>query len=91
MKFPNETRRAFIAALLGFHYYTDDWRKWLYESIGRWSSHYSFRRGSRDEELEKKLARIIDVEVYLRKNGDNNSFVCRARIMTFDAPSKPLD
>ena len=57
--------------------------------IGGWFSHNGFQRTNRDEELEEKLARIIYVKVTLR-NADGG-IECRERIMTFDAPSKPLD
>ena len=89
----NETRRAFIADIVGA---TPDLierqegavRLGLHLLIGQWFSHHGFQRGSPDEELAEKLARIIFVSAKLI--GDGSSIECRERIMTFNAPSKPL-
>ena len=87
----NETRRAFIGALSRLYVMSNEQaaRKELHGVINRWFSHTGFQNLNHDEELAEKLARIIFVVVSLR--GDDYSGIeCRARIMTFNAPSEPL-
>ena len=62
-------------------------------TIDRWFSHLGFARADRDEGLAEKLARIIFVEVFLNSDDhidDISRITCKERIMTFDAPSRPL-
>ncbi len=89
----NRTRRAFIADIAG----ASDWhleregdlvRSILHTTIHQWFSHEGFVRLERDENLAEELTRIMFVGVRLR--GSASSIECRARIMEFDAPSKPI-
>ena len=61
----------------------------LYKSVSHWFTHRGFSNTSRDEDIGKKLARMIYVRVVLlNKEG---SIQCRDRITSLDAPSKPLN
>ena len=57
--------------------------------VSGWFSHRGFVKVERDDDLGKKLARIIFVEVVLWPfTGDG--IECRDRIISLDAPSRPL-
>ena len=60
----------------------------LHSRISGWFSHKGFKKGSRDEKLAEKLARIIFVRVNLISG--SRGVTCRDRIMTFTAPSQPM-
>ena len=59
------------------------------EMISYWFSHTGFTRNSRDKDLAEKLSRIIFVEVNMWGSVEKG-LSCRDRILTLDAPSKPL-
>ena len=85
----NDTRRSFLAALLGAYdlYSEKKAGELAHQAIGWWFSHKGFERKSRDEKLEEKLARIVFVAV--RLGAPDGGITCRDRITMFDAPSKP--
>ena len=85
----NETRRSFLAALLGAYgmYSEKKAGELAHQAIGWWFHHKGFERKSRDEKLEEKLARIVFVAVRLYV--PDGGITCRDRITTSDAPSKP--
>ena len=85
----NDTRRSFLAALLGAYdlYSEEKAGELAHQAIGWWFAHRGFQSNSRDEKLEAKLARIVFVAVRLQAR--DGGITCRDRITTFDAPSKP--
>ncbi len=85
----NDTRRAFLAKLLGAYdlYSEEKAGELAHKAIGWWFAHWGFQSNSRDEELEEKLARIVFVVVRLQAL--DGRITCRDRITVFDAPSKP--
>jgi len=93
----NNARNMFLATLSGTYDMTDKEgiQASLHAKIDHWFSHSGFASLSRDEQLAEKLARIIFVSVRLWPPAEGGGYVsmneCRARIMEFDAPSKPLD
>ena len=93
----NHARRMFLAILSGYYDMTNEEsvRDALHAAINRWFSHSGFARLSRDEQLAEKLARIIFVSVRMWAPTGDGAFSaiheCGARIMEFNAPSKPLD
>ena len=86
----NQTRRSFISKLAGYSIKqnAERVRKEIPELVSRWFSHIGFESKSRDKKLGEKMARIIFVGVFL--NGKQKSIMCKERIRSFDAPSKPL-
>ena len=88
----NETRRSFLAALLGAYgmYSEKKAGELAHQAIGWWFASQRLRaQESRDEKLEEKLARIVFVAVTAATSHDGG-ITCRDRITTFHAPSKPL-
>ena len=86
----NKTRHSFIGALTGLLTKPEEGMLQVLMPIliSGWFSHIGFQEKTRDEKLGEKMARIIFVRVILR--GNNGSVTCRERVMTLDAPSKPL-
>lgn len=65
------------------------WTDAATEIIADWFSHAGFQNTDRDKVLGAKMARIIFVQVGI--SADFGSGIqCRDRIMSLDAPSKPL-
>ena len=96
----NQLRRSFIVALSGrplgrlpFKVIDPELQDLkLLHMIDGWFSHYGYRNKDRDEMLAEKLSRIIFVRVDVLDDKDPyKNITCRERIMTFDAPSQPLD
>ena len=88
----NDTRREVIGALSWAGMWDEEFtREEMHRRIGEWFSHYGFQEGDRDEQLPEKLARIIFVAVTMFGKNDSDGITCRDRIMTFDAPSKPIE
>ena len=58
------------------------------QTIEEWFSHYGYRNKQREEKLAEKLTRILFVRVNLRSK--DGTVTCRDRILSSDAPSKPL-
>ena len=87
----NELRRYFIGHVAaGAHFMHDEEqsRARVQHTIDEWFSHYGYRDKQRDEELAEKITRILFVRVNLWSKG--GTVTCRDRILSSDAPSKPL-
>ena len=87
----NELRRYFIGHVAaGAHSMLDEEqsRARVQHTIDEWFSHYGYRDKQPDEKLAEKLARIVFVRVNLW--GKGGTVTCRDRILSSDAPSKPL-
>ncbi len=65
-----------------------DYSEFATIAVGSWFSHNGFESGNRPEDLGKKLARIVWVEVNYTDVGEG-SISCKARITEWDAPSLP--
>ena len=87
----NEVRKKFIAdiAILVPNAGASKLREILIDTISSWFSHEGFKRGTRDEKLGEKMAKIIFVAIYLA--GEAGTISCRDRILTFEAPSMPSE
>ena len=85
----NEVRRDFIRYFADFYSLEneDTARSSLHNNIASWFSHEGWERKVRDEELGKKMSRIIFAKVSLRSK--DGIVACRDRITVFNAPSKP--
>lgn len=86
----NLVRDTFIVSLNGRSSRKEDDEAEIqsrYETISSWFSHVDFQRMDRDEDLGEKMARMIFVSVLL--TGSEGSILCRDRITSFDAPSRP--
>ena len=87
----NELRGSFLDGL-GLYprsFGEDDWREGILSRIRQWFSHEGFQNKSRDENLAEKMSTIIFVQVKMSKGG-GAGISCRDRILTLDAPSKPV-
>jgi len=89
----NRLRRDFLFRITQTRpsYDEEQHKVFVHSQIDAWFSHSGFQRKSCDEELAEKMARIIFVGVRLWPDSVNSKGIeCRARILTLDAPSKPL-
>ena len=86
----NDVRQRVISRITGFPKGITGIKDFdISDVIHNWFSHAGYRSGDRDDELGKKMSRIIFVEVDMNPTtGDGIS--CRDRITSLDAPSKPL-
>ncbi|MCY4595525.1 MAG: hypothetical protein OXC19_12115 [Bryobacterales bacterium] len=86
----NETRRSFMTTLFKLYGTTDKKAvtEFMHTRVNWWFSHEGFTNKSRDAKLGEKLTRIIFVAVRLQN--DDGGIMCRDRVTTLDAPSKPL-
>ena len=85
----NALRRAFIHHMIGVSITSEHFETAMHGTIKAWFSHEGFQRGNRDEDLEKKLARIIHVRTSIFRTDMDDGVICTARLMEADAPSKP--
>ena len=86
----NKHRRSFIQGLMGVppEHLNQRTAETIFPiQVNSWFSHFGYKGNSRDENLAKKLARIIFVQV--RLTTEDSIVICRDRILSFDAPSKP--
>ena len=63
--------------------------EWVLSSISSMFSHVGFRKKGRDEDLGKKLSRIMFVNVRLHSLRERAGISCQARVLEPDAPSNP--
>ncbi len=86
----NKHRRSFIQGLMGVppeHLNQQTAETIFPVQVDLWFSHFGYKKNSRDEKLAEKLSRIIFVQV--RLTAKDRIVICRDRILSFDAPSKP--
>ena len=89
----NRMRRAFINRITDLSHSSQPWPdpdiplKLTHWKVHEWFSHYGYVSGDRDKKLSEKLARIIFVKIIV--GNSKTGVVCRDRITSPDAPSKP--
>ena len=86
----NRMRRAFIGALTGGAHTSGSGgysKELIHSAVGHWFSHEGYQSKGQDKKLAEKLTRIVFVETIVRNK--QARLVCKERIMSPDAPSKP--
>ena len=87
----NRVRYSFTRAItgLGETATSELVKEFLLSKVNFWFAHDGYRSKGRDEDLAMKMAQIIFISVRLQQG--RKIVLCKDRILSFEAPSKPLE